>query len=343
VEDPCRFHSPSAYRVEGGRAVFDEKVHATWTETFADALIDLARDDERVVALTAAMPDGTGLAKFREVFPERCIDVGIGESHAVAMAAGLAKAGQRPVVAIYSTFMQRAMDQIFQEVSLQNLPVVLAMDRAGLVGSDGAVHHGFMDLAFLRPLPHLVILAPADAAEMHAAMKFALAQDAPLALRYPRDEVPADLPGECPPFELGRGRVVREGEHATLLCYGATVEPALLAAEILQREAGLEVAVINARFAKPLDTALITSRLTTGRPMVICEEHVAAGGFGSGVLEMAASRGLSAANVRLLSLPDRFIEHAARQQQLTDAGLTPTHIAAVVKDLIPHRAGTPAK
>jgi len=296
-----------------------------------------------VVAITAAMPDGTGLVKFRDVLPDRYVDVGISESHAVAMAAGMAKSGLRPVVAVYSTFLQRAMDQVFQEVCLQNLPVVLCMDRAGLVGSDGAVHHGFMDVAMLRPLPHMVLMAPADAAEMDAALTFALSHEGPAAIRYPRDEVPADLPGDCPPFELGQGRVVREGADATVLCYGTMVESALAAASILRREHNLEVAVVNARFAKPLDAALISSRIATGRPMVVCEDHAVAGGFGSAVLELAAARGLNASAVRLLGLPDRFIAHAARQQQLTEARLDATHIAAAVRDLVGQPAPMPAK
>ena len=227
MEDPCRFHSPSAYRIEGDKAVFPARARPTWTSVFADALVAAGRSDERIVAITAAMPDGTGLDKFRAAFPRRYIDVGINESHAVAMAAGLAKGGLRPVVAIYSTFMQRAIDQVFQEIALQHLPVVLCLDRAGLVGSDGAVHHGFMDIAFLRPLPGMVLMAPADAAEMAAALELALSLEGPSAIRYPRDEVALELGGECPPFRPGKARIIREGADGTLLAYGTMVEPAL--------------------------------------------------------------------------------------------------------------------
>ncbi len=332
VEDPCRFHSPAAHSVEDGQVVFDTKPHPTWTKVFAEALIDAAREDERVVAITAAMPDGTGLARFREEFPQRTLDVGISESHAVAMAAGMAKTGLRPVVAIYSTFMQRAMDQMFEEAALQKLPVVVCMDRAGLVGSDGAVHHGFMDIAYLRPLPGMTLMAPADEAEMAASLKLALALDGPSAIRYPRDEVPEPLGEDCPPFEVGKARIVREGSDGTLLCYGVMVEQALEAADMLHRD-GIDVAVINARFAKPLDAALITERIESGKPVVVAEDHAITGGFGSAVLELAAARELSTANIRLLGLPDRFIPHASRQEQLVDAGLDAAHMAVALKQL----------
>jgi len=334
VEDPCLFHSPSAYRVENGRAIFPKRDRPTWTKVFAEALTDLAERDERIVAITAAMPDGTGLAEFRERFPERTIDVGICESHAVAMSAGLAKGGLRPVVAIYSTFLQRAMDQVFQEIALQKLPVVLCMDRAGLVGADGAVHHGFMDIAYLRPMPGMVLMAPADAAELRAALEFALSGDGPAAIRYPRDLVPVDLPGECPPFELGRARVVRAGDDGTFLCYGTVVEPALAAADLLREREGIEVGVVNARFAKPLDTPRITRLINAGKPVLVCEDHSAIGGFGAAVMELAAARGLRADNVRLLGLPDRFVAHAARGEQLAEVGLDSANLAAEIGEMI---------
>ncbi len=333
VEDPCRFHSPSAHTIEDGQAVFAPG-HPTWTKVFARALIDAAKADDRIVAITAAMPDGTGLATFREEFPERTIDVGISESHALAMAGGLAKAGRRPVAAIYSTFMQRAMDQVFQEAALQTLPVLICMDRAGLVGSDGAVHHGFMDIAYLRPLPGITLMAPADEAEMAAALHLALTLDGPAAIRYPRDEVPDPLGPDCPPFELGKARVVREGSDGTLIAYGVMCEHALEAADTLQREDGLSVAVINARFAKPLDATEISSRIESGKPVVIVEDHAQVGGFGSAVLELAAARGLSTGNVKLIGIPDRFIAHASRLEQLVDAGLDGPHLAVAFKELV---------
>ncbi len=334
VEDPCRFHSPSAYSIQGGKAVFEPKARPTWTQVFGRALVDRAKGDPRIVGITAAMPDGTGLTGLRDQLPQRYIDVGISESHAMGMAAGLAKAGLRPVVAIYSTFLQRAFDQAFHEVALQQLPVTMCMDRAGLVGSDGAVHHGFLDIAYLRPLPGMVLMAPADSAELEAAMDLALTLDGPAAIRYPRDEVPEDLPGECPAFVPGTARVIRDGEQAVCLCYGATVEAALAAGRILQRERDVELGVINARFAKPLDEELIAELIASGRPVVTIEDHAASGGFGSAVLELAAARGLDASNVRVLGLPDEFIPQASRQEQLADAGLGPSSIANTVAEML---------
>ena len=339
VEDPCRFHSPAAYSIEEGRAVFPPRPGETWTQVFGRSLLTLARRDKRIVAITAAMPDGTGLNDFRKEFPDRCIDVGIGESNAVAMAAGLAKAGLRPVVAIYSTFMQRAFDQLFQEASLQKLPILLCMDRGGLVGSDGPTHHGFMDIAFLRPLPGMVIAAPADAAEMQAALEMGLSLEGPCAIRYPRDEVPTELDGQCPPFQPGRARVVRRGADATLLSYGAMVGHALEAASQLA-DSGLDVSVVNARFAKPLDTALITRLIRSAKPMLVLEDHAIVGGFGSAVMELAADRGLDSQNVRLLGIPDRFIAHATRSEQLAEIGLDAAGIATTIKDMLRH---TPSK
>ena len=334
VEDPCRFHSPSAYTIEGGQAIFAPKGRPTWTQTFSKAMVKLGQENEKIVAITAAMPDGCGVVEFRKAFPERYIDVGISESHAVAMAAGMAKAGMRPIVAIYSTFMQRAIDQMFEEVALQNLPVMLCMDRAGLVGSDGAVHHGLMDISCLRTLPGMVLMAPADGAELTAAMKFGLSLEGPTAIRYPRDEVPESLPGKCPPFELGKARTVRNGDDATLLCLGTMVEPALAVAKTLQQENDLELTVVNARFAKPLDVSLISRLIASGKPMLVLEDHAITGGFGSAVMELASNRGLNASNVRLMGVPDRFIKHASRTQQLSDVGLDAEHIAATVKDMV---------
>lgn len=334
VEDPCRFHSTSPYTMKNGHAFFPDKTQPTWTSVFADALIELAEKDERIIAITAAMPDGTGLNKFRDVFPDRYIDVGINESHAVAMAAGMAKAGLRPVVAIYSTFMQRAFDQIFHEAAFQKLPVILCMDRAGLVGSDGAVHHGNMDISYLRPLPGMTLMAPAQESEMKLALEMALSLDGPSAIRYPRDEVPTPLSEDCPPFELGKSQLLREGKDGTILTYGTMAEEAMHAASILHDEDGTEVAVINARFAKPLDVLTITRAIASSKPLVVCEDHALIGGFGSAVMELAAARGVPTTNIHLMGLPDRFIPHASREEQLTEAGLNATHIASAIKEML---------
>jgi 1-deoxy-D-xylulose-5-phosphate synthase len=339
VENPCRFHSPSAHTISNGEPIFDEPKRPSWTQTFAETLIEAARKDDRIVAITAAMPDGTGLAKFREEFPDRTIDVGIGESHAAAMAAGLAKAGLRPVVAIYSTFMQRAFDQVFHEACLQNLPVIFCMDRAGLVGSDGAVHHGFCDISFLRPLPGITLCAPADGNELSAALQFALAGETPVAIRYPRDETPAPLPGDNEPFEPGRSRLVRNGTDATIFAYGAMVETAMRAAETLHGD-GLDVAVIDARFAKPLDRDTILTRVKTTRPFLVVEDHAKVGGLGSAVLELLCEEGVSAERVRMLGLPDRFVHHASRQHQLKIVGLDSAGITKAVREMTTRRATT---
>ena len=329
VEDPCRFHSPAAHTVNGGVVQFADKHRPSWTEVFSKALLARARKNEKIVAITAAMPDGTGLAAFRDELPARYIDVGISESHAVALSAGLAKSGLRPVVAIYSTFAQRCFDQLFEEVSLQQSPVLLCMDRAGLVGSDGPVHHGFMDIAYLRPLPGMVLMAPADEVELNAALDLALTLQTPCAIRYPRDEVPESFRGTDAPFELGRAAKIRDGDDGTFLALGAMVECALAAAERLAAEHGVEVAVYSARFAKPLDEALIAERLAVG-PVLTVEDHALIGGFGSAVAELAADRGLDATRLRRAGLPDRFIAHGRRSDQLAEAGLNPASLAAAL-------------
>ncbi len=331
VEDPTTFHSPSSWTVESGRIVFAGSSRRKWTCAFADALLAQAQADERVHAITAAMPDGTGLVAFREAHPDRYHDVGINESHAVAMAAGLAKAGLRPVVAIYSTFMQRAFDQVFQEVSLQNLPVLLCMDRAGLVGSDGAVHHGFMDIAALRTLPGMTLMAPADEAELTAAMAYGLSLDAPAAIRYPRDNVPAALAPDCPAFEAGKARVLREGDDGVFVAYGSIAQAALTAAETLAAE-GIEVAVVSARFAKPLDEGLLAERLAAGGPVVTCEEHARAGGFGAAVAELAVERGWPTRPLRIVALPDAYVPHGGRDEQLRQTALDPAGLAQAMRE-----------
>lgn len=341
VEDPTAFHSPSSWTEREGQIVFAGASRRMWTCAFADAIVAAADRDHRVCAITAAMPDGTGLVGFRRRFPDRYFDVGINESHAVAMAAGMAKAGLRPVVAIYSTFMQRAFDQVFQEVSLQKLPVVLTMDRAGLVGSDGAVHHGFCDIALMRTLPHLAVMAPADAAEMDASLELALSLDGPAAIRYPRDQLPPTLPGECPPFELGQSRTLRDGEDGAFLCFGTTVGPALAAAETLS-EKGFSVAVVNARFAKPLDAKMIQRELCAGKAVITVEDHSVVGGFGSAVIELAVASGWPTEGLRCVGMPDEFIPHGSRGEQLSWVGLDADSLAATMRqhlEMTAQRAG----
>ena len=327
--EPGRFHSPRPFVVENGKATITKGTGKSWTAAFSQALIEVAAEDPRVHALTAAMPDGTGLDQFAKVYPTRYRDIGIAESCAVDVAAGMAKAGLRPVVAIYSTFLQRGFDQIFQEVVLQGLPVVFCMDRAGLVGDDGAVHHGFLDITFLRGFPNMVLASPADELELNGLLRWAIQQDQAVAIRYPRDNVPDPL-GAGPEFQLGRSRLMREGRDAAILAYGPTVADALAAADLLAAQ-DIFVRVVNARFAKPIDVTMVREALTAGGPTITVEDHGISGGFGSAVLETAQGLGLSAAKLVRLGIPsDRFIRQGTRSGQLAECGIDATGIAAAV-------------
>ncbi len=329
--EPGRFHSPKAFVVENGVATIPKSNGRSWTSAFADALVDAAREDSRIVALTAAMPDGTGLDKFAKVFPDRFLDVGIAESCTVDVAAGMARSGLKPVVAIYSTFLQRAFDQIFQEVVLQGLPVVFCLDRAGLVGGDGAVHHGFLDISYLRGFPEMTLLAPADEAELKLALQFALAEPRACAIRYPRANVPASM-GSAPPFVRGVARLMCEGRDATILAYGSMVETALDAAELLAAE-HISARVYNARFARPVDAEMVRAALSPQHPVFTVEEHSLTGGFGSAVLETAQDMGLSTQKLTRLGLPaDRFIRQGSRSGQLAECGIDAAGIAAAISE-----------
>jgi len=331
--EPGKFHSPKPFTVESGKVTLQGSTGKSWTSAFVDALSSIAEKDETIYAMTAGMPDGTGLAKFAEQFPDRCRDIGIAESCTVDIAAGLAKAGMRPVVAIYSTFLQRAFDQVFQEVSLQGLPVMFCVDRAGLVGSDGPVHHGFLDIAYLRGFPGMVLMAPIDEVELLAALKLGLGLETACAIRYPRDQVLAPVP-DCSRFAVGRSRRLRDGDDATILCYGTVCHDALAAAEMLST-GGVEVGVVNARFALPIDAGMVRAAFSGGKPVVTVEDHSVAGGFGSAVLESAQSLGLGAGHMLRLGIPqDRFIAHGSRAAQLADCGFDATGIAAAVQSLV---------
>jgi 1-deoxy-D-xylulose-5-phosphate synthase len=341
--EPTKFHSPSGFQVNGCRVEMKQGNGKSWTVAYADAMIELARTDDRVVALTAAMPDGTGLSKYEKVFPDRYYDTGICESHLTAMAAGMAKSGMRPFAAVYSTFTQRAYDQIWQEVVLNGLAVCFCMDRAGYVGDDGAVHHGFMDQAFLRPLPGMVLMAPSDEAELNRALRLAATLETASAVRYPRDVVPPcnfeDVIEEPlraaarQEWAVGRSRTLRHGADATLVVYGALLESALVAAQKLETE-GLSIGLVDARFCKPVDGEMLTRVMTPGHPVITVEDHSLQNGFGSAVLEYAVSRGLPTDQVTRLGMPDRLIAHATRKEQLAEVGLDPVGIANSVRDAI---------
>jgi 1-deoxy-D-xylulose-5-phosphate synthase len=348
-EDPTRLHSPAPFVVNGCRVEIKSSGRS-WTTAFADACIELANRDERVVALTAAMPDGTGLSRFEKVHPGRYHDTGICESHLVAMAAGMAKTGQRPIAAIYSTFLQRAFDQVWQECALNHLPVVFAMDRAGFVGDDGAVHHGFMDQAFLRPIPGMVLMAPADEADLRRMLSLSLDLETLSAIRYPRDTVPAcdyenvvpePLRKQASALALGQSRVLREGGDATLISYGALAEPALLAAQQLAEE-GIELEVIDARFCKPLDERMLARVLREGHPVLTLEDHAVQNGFGSAVLEHAQQQRLATTTLTRLGHPDRLVGHATRPQQLAEVGLDAAGIARAVRAALAAASDAPA-
>ena len=299
----------------------------TFTDVFAEALIEKASEDDRIVAITAAMPTGTGLSKFQQQFPERFHDVGICEQHAVTFAAGLAARGMRPVCAIYSTFLQRAYDQLIHDVCLQNLPVVFAIDRAGLVGEDGPTHAGAFDLSFLRAIPNLAVLAPRDDLDLKAMLHWALEQPGPVAIRYPRDVAPTI--GARTPRNITKGEILRKGSDATFLALGACVWASLRAAEILE-EYGLSVGVADARWVKPLDAALLKRFAST--PIITVEENALLGGFGSAVLEHFEQTGrLSTISIRRIGLNDAFCEHASRHEQLAECGLDPEGIAATAR------------
>lgn len=335
--DPGKYHSPKPFAIRDGKVTPQSSSGKSWTSAFVDALIELAKGNDKIYAMTAGMPDGTGLSKFQEKFPDRCRDIGIAESCTVDLAAGMARGGLRPVTAIYSTFLQRAFDQVFQEVVLQGLPVMFCLDRAGLVGGDGAVHHGFLDITYLRGFPHMMLMAPCDEPELRQALRYGLTLDQPCAIRYPRDNVPPPLP-IGPEFEPGVSRGLREGADATILAYGVTVVYALAAAELLA-ENGIDVAVVNARFARPIDADMVTAALSADKPVVTVEDHSIAGGFGSAVLETAQALGLDASRILRLGIPDdRFVPHGSRAGQLAECGIDATAIASTIESRLKQRA-----
>jgi 1-deoxy-D-xylulose-5-phosphate synthase len=285
----------------------------------------------RVAVITAAMCQGNMLEPVRDAFPERFFDVGICESHAVTLAAGLAKAGLRPIVDIYSTFLQRSYDQIFQEVSLQNLPVTLLLDRAGVVGPDGPTHHGAFDLTYLRPLPNLVVMSPGDELDLAAMLPWALAHAGPTAIRFPK-AASETVAREVAPIELGTAEVIRRGTDGMLVACGPVLSACVEAADHLV-EHGLDVGVINARFVKPLDVQTILRAVRECRFVVTVEEGALAGGFGSAVLEAACDARLDTSRIRRLGIPDRYVEHGDRKELLADLGLDALGIAAAYREM----------
>jgi 1-deoxy-D-xylulose-5-phosphate synthase len=305
-----------------------------YQDVFAETLIDLARTNDTLIGITAAMPSGTSLGKFQQAFPDRFFDVGIAEQHAVTFAAGLATQGMKPVCAIYSTFLQRAYDQIIHDVCIQRLPVVFAMDRAGFAGDDGRTHHGIFDLSYLRCLPNMVIMAPKNECELRHMIKTAIEyQDGPIAVRYPRGVgVGCDMSEPAHTLPIGRAELLRQGSRIALVAIGAMVYPALGAADLLMNE-GIEATVVNARFAKPLDEALLLELADTHDAIITLEENVIDGGFGSGVLELYAAH-TKRVPVRTIGIPDHFFEQASQARLREMAGLSPQQICATAKELL---------
>lgn len=328
-KNPTKFHGVGIFDVDTGDSL-GKSGAVTFTKAFSQALVKLAEEDEKICAITAAMPEGTGLDAFRDKFPARYFDVGIAEEHAATFAAGLAAGGQKPLVALYSTFAQRCYDQILHDICLQKLPVVFALDRAGLVGEDGPTHHGVFDISFLRSIPNLTLAAPADENELQHMLKTAFAANAPFVLRYPRGAgfgVPLDK--ELKPLDIGKGVWLTKGKDVTILAIGNRVHPALKAAEML-RDKGVDAGVINMRFIKPLDTKMIDEALKRTPKLVTVEDNMLAGGFGSAVAEYLADHN-KAAHLLRLGIGDEFTPHAKSSILYDQVGISES---AIVKHIL---------
>lgn len=316
------WHGAKPFNVSTGE-FHKKKANPAYTNVFASALIELAKEDEKVVGITAAMPDGTGISKFGKEFPARTFDVGMAEQHGVSFAGALAIEGFRPVAAIYSTFLQRAYDQVVHDICLMNLDVTFALDRAGIVGEDGATHQGLYDIAFLRTLPNMVVMAPKDENELRHMLKTAIYHKGPAALRYPRGSglgVPLDE--EMKELEIGKGEVIKDGSDIAILAYGHTVDGAMMVSNMFEKE-GVSVAVINARFAKPVDKDLIVEYAKSTRCLITIEEHSLKGGFGSAVLEALQEEQVCSVPVKCIGLGDIVLEHGAPGKQRKDLKLDP--------------------
>jgi 1-deoxy-D-xylulose-5-phosphate synthase len=325
--NPTKYHSSGSFDIETGQEI-NKKINISYTDAFSKALIKLASSDESIIAITAAMLDGTGISDFQEKFPKRCFDVGIAEQHGITFAAGLASQGMKPVFAVYSTFLQRGYDQVLHDVCLQNLPVVFALDRAGLVGADGPTHHGTFDFAYLRHIPNMVVMSPKDESELQHMLKTAIDWNGPISLRYPKGEaIGVPLPEELISLPIGKAELIKDGNDILLLAIGSMVYPTIEAAETLERN-GISAAVVNARFVKPLDKDLIQSLAMRIGKVITIEEHAVSCGFGSAVTEMLTELGeLNNLRIELLGLPDQFIEHGDRKILLMQYDLTSKGIA----------------
>jgi 1-deoxy-D-xylulose-5-phosphate synthase len=332
-KDPSMFHGIGPFKLETGAPATGAGL--TYSEVFGDTLTELAKTDEKIIAITAAMKEGTGLEHFARKYPERFYDVGIAEPHAVTFAAGLATQGLKPVVAIYSTFLQRAYDEIVHDVCLQNLHVVFAIDRAGIVGEDGPTHNGLFDLSFLRHIPNLTVMSPKDDIEFKYMLELALNHKGPVAIRYPRGKVPVQDQSakSFDGFKIGESEILKQGKDVALIAVGNTVYPSLNVAERLEEE-GFSVMVINARFVKPLDRNLISSIASVVPRIVTIEDNILQGGFGSAILEFLNKTEFSHIKIKRLGIPDKFVEQGSQEELRRIYGLDEEGIYTAVLSLL---------
>ena len=332
-KNPVYFHGVGCFNADTGESLNKECSVPTYTQVFGETILQMAKEDERIVAVTAAMPEGTGLVKFAETYPDRFFDVGIAEQHAVTFAAGLAAEGFKPVVAIYSTFLQRAYDQILHDVCLEALPVVFAVDRGGIVGEDGATHNGVFDLSYLRSLPNMVLMAPKDENELVRMLTASFAHKGPVAVRYPRGNVEGvktekrDLP-----LSIGKGEVLQRGNDVLILAIGRSVNDALIAHATLA-EQGISATVVNCRFVKPLDVDLIGALAREIPRIITVEENVRQGGFGSAVLEGLSDQGITGFRLECIGIPDIFVEHGSQKMLRSKYGIDASSIVNAAKRL----------
>lgn len=332
-KEPSRFHGVGPFCLKTGENISNPNSPPSYTEVFGSTMIELARSDERVLAITAAMCQGTGLENFAREFPQRFFDVGIAEQHGVTFAAGLAVEGLKPVVAIYSTFLQRAYDQVLHDVCLQNLPVVFALDRGGIVGDDGPTHHGLFDFSYLRSIPNLTVMAPKDEAELRDMLKTALSLDSPVSIRYPRGKGAGVPLRDANIIDIGKAEILKEGTDLVIFAIGATVHPALEAAASLEEE-GIKTGVVNCRFVKPLDKDLLVNAALTYKRVLTVEENVLMGGFGTAVLELLENSGAFGVKTIRLGISDEFVEHATQEELRAKFGIDTAGIAEAARRLM---------
>ena len=335
--DKAAWHGTSAFEISTGKFIKEPAKAPSYTAVFAQATIDLMKEDERIVAITAAMPDGTGLSKVMKEFPDRTFDVAIAEQHAVTFAAGMATEGMKPIAAIYSSFLQRAFDQVFHDVVLMDLDVTFALDRAGVVGADGPTHHGLMDFAYLRPMPGFVVMAPKDENELRHMLKTAVDYKGPAAVRYPRGNgLGVEMDEEIRALEIGKAELLREGKDVAILGIGSEVSHCLKAADKLAAE-GLDATVVNARFVKPLDEELILALARSHGSIVTAEDHYLMGGFGSAVMELLEQHQMHDVRVLRIGWPDKLIEHGSQSLLLAKYKLDADGIYSRVKEFVASR------